>query len=819
MVTRHGQLQFVFPIVDRESGIVSTSTIRVGGAGSVAQFSSHEMIASLVSADTKRYIARNWRIEPQVDFNEESVHLAAYLAAVTDARRIRNGVGFWQGPIWATGAINPDGGRIRQDMDVAEAQSKLATFLSPSTDSQLLIIPAAVAGKTGSRHDVLSIDDFLQCARRKAFWESGRKTVLAVQEAYASVVADAIVGASFVKPMSVRLPRSWLAGLIVATTTVAIGSYRWFGSPPCVPMDWQCFKTGSPAFEPSELGFLIEQRSFGPSSDTSQMVKALAGRFTDWRNEFGAATCSADASMESPELARVRVVAIPHVTEDAVRRSRAGLGIAGQLEYSGSPGEYYFHDARAILNVAALTSFPNSSEFSTRTFQRTARLRGMIDYAGEDITFSGGLTNAMRGATLPKGARKPFFVLRGTLSANGQGLQNLNWSRGTELSLLERQSSIEYIPNIIDVVSSTSLKPYAISLLKLRLVANDWLNRWTVHTDLHQTFAESPPIFRSLAHQLLGEGILFTIHGYYNEATQSPLCAQSIDPEHVSREAVYEWAAPIVEHYTAAASLRRCVSCRLTLAKLRNCAGDEDEVLNILDSTAREVRGPDAARLVHEAIKYAESTIARAANPPNQSARLAPKIRRWLDVLRETSHGAIADFEHGRWLLAWGNPDEAKERLAQVLTKRPAHLFTRFLYTKALGASEGIPGAERVQILMSILEDLLRLQTDPTKDEDFHSLGPIDDVQYSINPTYVVEDLISAQVARCDPSVIRTAQRARLLSHVDCGEIANAFQSDVRGYYAFPGIARWSSQSSLRCDDLQMKTRHLFETFTRAGNR
>ena len=184
--TKRGQLAFIAPVVDRLSDDVRAIRVTLGPGGFLARdrpmlrFDIVERVASAVTAD---YGTRMWKFDPDPgsQLGEESAHLAALLAAIASSRGIPTGQGHWRGRVWATGAINPDGARLRQDVDNAkEWHKKIDKFLSPTTDAQLLLIPHALEVESTRLNPVLSLQDFRNRTLSREFWDGVVKVILVV---------------------------------------------------------------------------------------------------------------------------------------------------------------------------------------------------------------------------------------------------------------------------------------------------------------------------------------------------------------------------------------------------------------------------------------------------------------------------------------------------------------------------------------------------------------------------------------------------------------------------------------------------------------
>ena len=198
--TKRGQLVFIAPVIDRASDNVVDIRVSLGPGGFIAgkrESLRLDMVERVASAFTDDFGTRMWKFDPDPGpkLGEESLHLAALLAAIASSWRISTSHGHWLGPVWATGAIDADGAKLRQDIDNSdEWLKKVSKFLSPTTDAQLMVIPNALDVKSTRLCPVLSLQDFRIKIPSREFWDGVVKVILVVSATELRALIDVLFG-------------------------------------------------------------------------------------------------------------------------------------------------------------------------------------------------------------------------------------------------------------------------------------------------------------------------------------------------------------------------------------------------------------------------------------------------------------------------------------------------------------------------------------------------------------------------------------------------------------------------------------------------
>lgn len=771
-----------------------------------------------------------------------SLHLAALLALVAAAHEPQSHPPGLRSEevLWATGALESNRSYGAVLKRVSGLDRKLPIFLADQTARYFLVPRTAFDSlKKEQRADLptLSVATFVQRCRRPESRNSSERAIILVESTDIKTLVQLFSGSEVPLDGSVtegtrragltrkRRLFAWLMAASLLPSGFAM--YRLL-APPCYPVDARCFALSDPKFEAGEVGILVEQASFRGDQDWRHAVDMLQRSIRTWRDELrdDIALNAEDCAARVPE---VRLVAVPAVRPDLMRSTNALLAISGPIELKTTPSgssQYVFRRARSYLNLRALLN--DSSPLGRNTIvvrQRQPRGPYAINYRETRAEFFLNTLNSLGPGDNEPASSGPKFVTRystnGTLSVGIEGdppieIQNLNKSINSEFALLEKPGVL-YQPTrltttVVDELTDIEVESYLKSLLLMHVQINDfayktdgkkfiktsavkaWLGDEKAGIGVH---VEMPPSLKRIELQMRAELTLLSMSVFVNDAQEA--CDDGKVPDAFTQKLLSSEGNHLVRNlYQQAAELpgRACWDCYLKMAQLMYDIDDIETVLKDLGAGVDRSEGLERARLLLLAAKYRAATILvpdRGPDPERMKKALS-----LLHELRALGFNASADFEEARLLKSWYNeavavgasdPKQPVELLRSVLSRRPKHLLSRFLLAKLLDGPEN--AQERVATLRSILEDL-NLSKGQFQD-DLHSLGELDDVHHTVDPTFVLEDLVYELVSRCDKASLRAAlNRARKISGISWDRVQRALtrQSPGSSFYVFPGLAR-----------------------------
>jgi hypothetical protein len=420
-------------------------------------------------------------------------------------------------------------------------------------------------------------------------------------------------------------------------------------------------------------------------------------------------------------------------------------------------------------------------------------------YQDGDVNLYTHLLGAIFGIEMPKQeTHLPFrhhrvkedFIARGGGDVDIPP-QSLNMSINNELIILERPMGLEHPIRLFssDSVSFARLRDYIVPTLKIRAAVDLYLPRG-ITEDIPEELVpsllavggnlvgeEAAPALKRTMWQLAGDLQVRAMH-------------QLSWPEDAS--AIHELA--YVAHGSYAKAWKEsgagCASCSHSMAQLMYLVGNKEQLLSDLTEGAQAAEGLARDQMIHMKAKFLASDLLRADIPFRRGDVSAlQEISEVLEELRRGPYASVANFELGRAF--FGRDDSrAITYLRSVLEQHPKHVFTRFLLAKGLSCREPSDANEAIDLLHSVLDDLAK--GGGKYSEELHSLGIGDLVYYSVDPTYVLQDLISRLTVRCDESqLIKIIQTAKRIPDIDWNSIRTLElhqHAAFTCYYMYPAV-------------------------------
>lgn len=618
-----------------------------------------------------------------------------------------------------------------------------------------------------------------------------------------------------VEKIQARRHKFWFS-LAISTLLLAgsVGAaVRWYVHPPCLPMDMACFWHDAPRFASDEIGILVERNPF--SADATLAPGILAELVDDWREELIDAVRK-DLPACQPHFPPIRVVAVDGITSEVVHRSGALLGLKGRFEFSRQPetgkSKYNLKNANAILNLRALSSYSYNtvSEIGMVYDRRSTNVIKAVDYRQDKIDITPQVLLSIFGSSSRHpGSREKFkarYPMNGQFTleltgANGQQTQhpqvrNLNYSLNSEFNYIEDPEPIQPLTVVkLPEVPMEELKSYIIPALLLRFWVDIALPRgiggtdfptanlaiWSAGQPSFMSEKSWPPILKSIFLQVRAELRILTLDKFRRELMMNQdYLADPWLQRLRARLETFEWPYMIRQEYADAAKLDRtgCERCYLTMAQLMYVVNDDQQIISDLRSAIEQASGKEKAQLLHTAAKFLISTMDEPDYHRIQEAF------EFLHQLSDNGFDAVANFEKARILATLGSSvhhiddDSPEKLLRRILQKKPKHALSRYLLIRELRHANWrtAPTQEELDLLQSLYDDLLL--SHGNYDENLHSLGILDDVKYSVDIGYVLQDLVNYRYARCELDAIRkTIMRARYDSNIDWHHMAGLFRN------------------------------------------
>lgn len=696
--------------------------------------------------------------------------------------------------------------RIASVRNVREAISLLNWHLANAT---MIACERAIAPQTELQPEHAMAGD-----RRSLVGAEGRHGPLPVQD------TALVSGREAPKPPS-RWIRPRTAALIICTTLLALAA------PSILSAIFDRPRTMR--FGSDQIGVLMEQRAFGAQTDVQSAVEALQLDARLW-----ARSVERDLDRQGwryrPQEYVVRVV--PSITTDALVESGAVLGVYGSVEHRRDPNgrtQFGFRGADVLLSPRGiLPEFaPGDLKRNVVRMHRPPANRGRAEYwyYGRGIEYVEQFDLLLFAARAMAGQRldadSPLETAPTQIEVRmglGPAQHNLNRSFHQELGLVMHPSQTVRTTLMVsdDEIDFAALRDTAIAIYGLRVALRRALPGGTISESSSATptifgaqyretarTLRTPPSIEQFIREL--EADIFVLAqrdlscGLELEGSiRAAPCSETPLPDDDALKMV-------ADRYTDAARSGEdlCLSCVLSAVQLRLLADDDSGAERDVDLGLTRATGLDRLRLL---LLRARLKMLQVGRMPDHSparlgedacstrAGLARQALEYTRLVREAGATSIADFEEARLGFALSDCGDRiglgaaaiEERLRRILSTRPRHLLVRFLLGKLLAARRQYAAA--AWVIRDLPADALNHSG--TYSEDYHSLGPGDDVNHTVDAAEVMVDFVQTVIAGCGES--RTMESfgvavARLpAAQIDEIRTAAEHPQARAAYYLFP---------------------------------